>query len=521
MRNLFQGLLMAFGLASALAVAKDSPSVWIRELALCDPGCGPAIVAIDHTDAVWVALARAGKLARYRDGAVEMFDLGADSRPVGIAVTREALWIAASYDNKIIRFDLATQAVRSYAIEVENSWPFFVAIGNDGAVWFSQRAASKIGRLDPTTGTFKYFDTPTPNSGPAGVAVDKRTGRLWFTQSYADRIASLDPDSGVITEYPMGEASTGLVSGPAGITVDAQGGVWFAKLEGKLGHLAPDSKEIKIVDTPADARRPAGVALDGRGSVWLVALDGNSLLRYQPDKGQFVSYPLPTGQPDLTPSNPPAARSARPFGIAADRQGNIWFSEQYTGQLGVIDAAAPTVEILSPRAVVSERSILLTSRALDRVSGVRETLWSIDDKAVKPVNGRLDISMLQPGPHTLLASVTDHAGFKSEAKLEFTLKPPAGTVAVRILDSAPYFEPAVVEVKAGDTVEWKYTPTPDAHRAAHNLRRVTIESLGITSSALRAGDSFTYRFERPGTFKVHTAVDETATDSGLVKVSAR
>lgn len=521
MSRFFYGALAALVISTGLAIADDSPQRgWFREFALCDPGCGPAIVAVDRTDAVWVAIARAGKLARYQDGAIETFDLGAGSRPVGLAATQDALWIAASYDNKIIRFDLTSHAVREYAVDVENSWPFFVAIGTDGAVWFSQRAASKIGRLDPASGTFKHFDTPTPNSGPAGVAIDKRNGRVWFTQSYADRVASLDPESGVITEYAMGEASTGLVSGPAGITVDADGGVWFAKLEGKLGYLPADGKQIKLLDTPADARRPAGITTDARGGLWLVALDGNCLLRYQPSNGAFTSYALPTGQPDASPSNPPTARSARPFGIAADRQGNIWFSEQYTGQLGVIDSAAPTVEILSPRAQVSDPSILLTARALDRVSGVRETAWSIDGQTVKPENGRLDISKLSAGAHKLRVTATDHAGLKSEAESVFTMKPLAGKVEVRILDAAPYFEPAVVEVKAGDTVEWKYTPTPDAHRTVHNLQRLTIEPLGVTSAALRAGESFSYRFDRAGSFKVRTGTDDAATESGLVKVSA-
>lgn len=576
---------IALSLISGTLSASGTP--FIREYALGDPGCGPAIVAVDHTDSVWVALAKSGKLARYRDGAIETFDIGANSRPVGLAVAPDALWIAASYDNKILRFDLATHALREYAIDDANSWPFFAVVGNDGGIWFSQRAAGKIGRLDPATGTIRHFPIPTENAGPAGMAVDRASGRLWFTESYADRIASLDPATGTVTEYAMGEKSTGLVSGPAGIAVDHEGGVWFAKLEGKLGYLAKGASKVELIDTPAPARRPAGVIVDAQGAVWMVALDGNCLLRYDPKGRGFASYPLPTGEPDAKPSNPPIARTARPFGIAADRQGNIWFSEQFTGQLGVLDIAPPAVSIFAPGPVVKTASTLATARALDRVSGVRDVQWTIDGTAVQPVNGRIDVSRLAIGPHTLRVTATDHAGLTATKELPFTFSPgpfavretverlkttdaakaalreaAAGltgpdpraalaalreqlaahvqaveandvqrltrfidhagaslgrNVEVKIVDAAPYFEPAVVEVHAGDTVLWKYDPPSDGHSISHNLHRVAIDGTGVSSNVLRAGESFSYRFEKAGQYAIRNA-EKPGQQMALVKV---
>jgi virginiamycin B lyase len=488
-RKLICGVLVLGFAVTGVAAAGEAARGKFREFALCDPGCGPAIVAIDAADSVWVALARAGKLVRYRDSSIDTFDLGADSRPVGLAVAPDAIWIAASYDNKIIRFDITTHQTRAYPIDVPNSWPFFVATGKDGAVWFSQRAGGKVSRLDPQSGKFRHFDPPTPNAGPAGLAIDHRSGRVWFSESYADRIAALDPVTGKIVEHVMGEASTGLASGPAGIAVDAEGVVWFAKLEGKLGRLAELGGEIQLIDTPAIAKRPAGVALDRRGDVWLAALDGNSVLQYEPRSelrdGRFTNYPIPTGSPDASPLNPPAARTSRPFGIATDRHGNIWFSEQYTGQLGVLDVAAPQVAILSPRVNVTGPSMLVTAQALDRVSGIDTLIWSIDGRIVSEKAGRIDLSGLGPGPHTLQLVATDHAGNESKKQILFNWSSgsPAGRIAVQILDAPPYFEPRVVQVRAGDTVEWKYEPTPDAHRPAHNLHAAAKVSV-IDSSVL-------------------------------------
>jgi streptogramin lyase/plastocyanin len=560
-------IALSLALLTTLPLGADG---FIREYAIGDAGSGPAIVVVDEDDAVWVALAKSGKLARFRDGEIRTFDIGANSRPVGLAAARDAIWIAASYDNKILRFDRATHEVRELAIDAENAWPFVVAVGPDGSVWFSQRAGGRIGRLDPASGTFRHYELPTPNSGPAGLALDPSTGHVWLTESYADRIARLDPATGAVTEFTMSEKSTGLVSGPAGIAVDRGGGVWFAKLEGKLGHIARGASTITLIDTPAHARRPAGVAVDPRGDVWLVALDGNCLLRYEPRVERFTSYALPTGSPDAKPSTPPAARTARPFGIAFDRQGNLWFSEQYTGQLGVLDAAPPAIAIFSPGPTVRTATTLATAQALDRVSGVASIEWSVDGKPVPLNAGRLDVSELAAGPHTLRASAIDHAGHRATTETSFVYAPSplavrelidrldapvrdelaktaaaltgedphaalaslrAGldahaksigvdrmrslrtaidgaaeslgrNIEVRIVDSEPYFQPADVRVRPGDTVRFRYDPPSDGHSISHHLHRVEIDGLGVASPVLRAGESFAHRFEKSGEFAV-------------------
>jgi streptogramin lyase/plastocyanin len=513
-------IILGFCTTTGANVESTQRSGWFREIALCEPGCGPAIVAVDGADAVWVAVARAGKLARYSDGRLEQFDLGIDSRPVGLAVARDALWIAASYDNKIIRFDVRTHRLQGYPIDVPNSWPFFVAIGKNGTIWFSERAAGEIGNLDPGTGAFRHFHPPTPHSGPAGMAVDRRTGVVWFTESYADRIASLDPETGHITEYPMGQVSSGLVSGPAGIGVDANGDIWFAKLEGKIGHLAAGAQSIELIDTPSEARRPAGLTIDVRGEIWVAALDGNCILRYQPYRRRFVSYAIPTGMPDTTPLSPPAAQTSRPFGIAADSEGNIWFSEQYTGQLGVLDNSAPKLSILSPSGTVTNPSMLVTARAADRVAGINTVVWTIDNQPVKVEHGRVAVSSLAPGLHTLEMSAKNLAGHASRVRATFTWAPEkTGHVRVRIIDVAPYLDPAVVEVHRGDTVDWRYEPSADAHAPSYGLRRIVIEGARVSSNLLRSGDTFSYRFDQEGVFQIHTGAKEPAAAAGLVKVA--
>ncbi len=409
--------------------APETVRGYFREYALDHAGSGPAIVAVDADDNVWVALAKTGKLARFANGAIEVFEIGAESRPVGLAAgSREnghagVIWIAASYDNKLIRFDVASRQTREYKIDGEASWPFNVALGPDGTVWFTERAAGRIGRLDPATAQVRHYDVPTPNCGPAGLAVDGRSGRVWFTESYADRVGVLDPASGRLAEYKMSDTSTGLVNGPAGLALDVRGGVWFAKLEGKLGHIAPGSEEIELIDLPATAKRPAGIVVAADSDVWAVALDGNLLLRYNPLTRRFKLYPIPTGEADEQPGTPPLAKTSRPFGIASDRQGNIWFSQQYTGQVAVLDVAPPELKILSPGRTVRTADALLTLRALDRVAGVERLAVKIDGKETAHSKGRLDFGGLLPGPHKLEVTAADAAGFTAATSVDFDYAP--------------------------------------------------------------------------------------------------
>jgi virginiamycin B lyase len=408
---------------------QESVRGFFREYALDQVSSGPAIVTIDEDDNVWVALARTGKLARFANGAIDTFELGAESRPVGLAAGSRAnghagaIWIAASYDNKLIRFDVVSKQVREYKIEGENSWPFNLALGSDGSVWFTERASSRIGRLNQDTGEVRHYDLPTPNCGPAGLAVDLHSGLVWFTESYADRIGALDPASGKINEFKMSDTSTGLINGPAGLTLDAQGGVWFAKLEGKLGHIRPGTGAIELTDVPTAAKRPAGLIVTANGDVWAVALDGNLLLRYTPATRHFTLYPIPTGEADERPGTPPTAKTSRPFGIASDHQGNIWFSQQYAGQLAVLDNAPPDLAVLSPAGIVRTADVLLTVRALDRASGVARLKVTLDGKPVTQSHGRLDLRETPPGPHKLEVSAIDMAGLSASRTVDFNYAP--------------------------------------------------------------------------------------------------
>lgn len=426
----------------AAAVAGRPP--FFREYALDHPGSGPAILAVDEEDAVWVALAKTGKLVRFSNGAMEEFSFGLENRPVGLTIPRPgnpqhgAIWISAGLDNKLLRFDRFTHKWRVYKLAGQNTWPFNIAVAGDGDVWFTQRFAGQIGRLNPATGHIRQYTPRNKHSGPAGLTIDDRTGAVWFTQGFTDTVARLDPRTREIREWKLSDQGTGVVSGPAGIALDAAGGAWFAKLEGAIGYIAPGAAQAEIHRVPPEARRPAGIAVAPDGNVWTLALDGNLALRFDPRLRKFSSFPLPTGAPDPEPRVPPQARSARPFGIGFDRQGNLWFSEQYTGKLGVLDLAPPTIQVISPRGVVEGGRALLSLRVSDRVSGGESVSVELEGRPVATRQGFIDLMGIEPGPRRLSITATDAAGNRAQTSLTFEFQPGryALEYAVRRLEPA-------------------------------------------------------------------------------------
>jgi hypothetical protein len=97
-----------------------------------------------------------------------------------------------------------------------------IAAGPDGALWFTETFASRIGRIT-TSGVVSEFPLPTSGSGPADIAAGP-DGALWFTEEGVHKIGRITT-SGAITEYPISALSA--VGVPSGIAAgsDAQCGL--------------------------------------------------------------------------------------------------------------------------------------------------------------------------------------------------------------------------------------------------------------------------------------------------------
>jgi hypothetical protein len=111
-----------------------------------------------------------------------------------------------------------------------------MAIGRDGAIWFTDTTNNEIGRMSKR-GKFKLFPLTTKGSG-----VDRITsggdGALWFTETNANKIGRITT-RGKITEYavPTPNSQPAGIAGPFGANCNPRI-VWFVEANGyKLGQI--------------------------------------------------------------------------------------------------------------------------------------------------------------------------------------------------------------------------------------------------------------------------------------------
>src|SRR6201987_613401 len=73
--------------------------------------------------------------------------------------------------------------IKEWPVPTKGAHPHDPAVGADGALWFTEQMANKIGRLDPQTGEFKEYPIKVTNSGPHGL-VEQGWRNIWFTANF-------------------------------------------------------------------------------------------------------------------------------------------------------------------------------------------------------------------------------------------------------------------------------------------------------------------------------------------------
>ncbi|HSB77991.1 MAG TPA: streptogramin B lyase Vgb(B), partial [Candidatus Methylomirabilis sp.] len=83
------------------------------------------------------------------------------------------------------------------------------------------------------SGRFQEFTVPTPSAGLTALAVAP-DGAAWFTELRAHKLGRVY--RGTIREFPLPRDD----ARPFGLAVDASNNVWYTDLSGWLGHLPAD-----------------------------------------------------------------------------------------------------------------------------------------------------------------------------------------------------------------------------------------------------------------------------------------
>ena len=222
-----------------------------------------------------------------------------------------------------IAFDASICGVfTAFHVPADGSAPLAITDGPDGALWFTEGDANKIGRIT-TSGAITEF----PASGtPDGIAAGPND-TIWFTQCGSNQIGQIATTGGTVYEYHVPTSNSGLYN----ITADPRGGFpWFTETLGNNVDSFRESAGVPTIRETAvttSAARPWGITAGPDGNMWFTEETGNNIGRLA--GGVVTEFPIPT-----TMSSPEE--------IASGPDGNLWFTEGLVGKLAALRPGAPS-----------------------------------------------------------------------------------------------------------------------------------------------------------------------------------
>jgi len=249
-------------------------------------GAAPYSVAVDNDGTVWATAHGIEMLLELRpkEGVVYAHQPPSHGFLIHINVDRKTniVWFTQPGNNQIVsyRHDLG---FREYPSPTKQSGPGRLDFDAEGHVWFPELYTDKLARLNPATGEFKEWDTPSKYGLPAGVRVEGDT--VWVSQPMADSLAAFK--DGKFREYKIPTAGSVVSTN----VTDEEGYVWFT--EGgwrgsaggnKIGRLDPATGDVIEFPLPRPNSQPLGMTRGQDGSIWFSQVTGAHVCRILPRK---------------------------------------------------------------------------------------------------------------------------------------------------------------------------------------------------------------------------------------------
>jgi sugar lactone lactonase YvrE len=288
------------------------------------------------------------------------------SNMMGITVDENGnLYVADSRNNKIRKISadgvVTTVAGNGLAGSADGKgdsasffYPEAVAVDRNGNLYVADTHNSLIRKISPegivTTlagqriyHTIPGMDTVVRFDNPSGIAVDS-SGYVYVADCGNDLIRKISPDGKVQNIAGNGKKgakdSTGLNASfylPGGIALDSIGNIYVADTYNNMIRKISSSGLVTTVagrrlagatngkGSTASFSHPAGLTVGPGGNIY-VADVGNNKIRMISPAGQVTNF-AGNGSRGATNGRDTIATFFRPYGVAADKSGNIYVAD--------------------------------------------------------------------------------------------------------------------------------------------------------------------------------------------------
>jgi virginiamycin B lyase len=268
-----------------------------------------------------------------------------------------ALWVEQYLSSQVARFDPVTGQFVNYTTPMPLSVPGGMGVDPAGHLWMPQVTGNSLLRVDTGDGGMTEFPLPWANAlntqllniplhtglGLANDIALGPDGALWFTLGGLNSIGRYGPATGAWSKYPVPGEILGQVGALFGIIKPGPGRTVVFDLPqlNKVAILNVDTHQFTQYTMPTPASFPVGVRTASDGTIWVGEALGMKIARIDPATGLITEYPLLgvnglltsilNGLPIGSIGNP----LPMPGPIAEASDGNIYFSVSFPAAIGL------------------------------------------------------------------------------------------------------------------------------------------------------------------------------------------
>jgi virginiamycin B lyase len=194
------------------------------------PASEPMDVAVGQDGGVWFTEASGKKLGSLvpDTGVMAEHDPAGQGinvlKPWGIAIISRSVWFTDPDGHQLVRFYATAGRFYSYKPVGTEITPQAVVLTPEGYPWFTDRTGNRVFEYFwNTSGDWVEILARTQASEPYGIALNSQRD-VWFTEKAANKLGRYEQARMLLDEYtlptPGGE--------PTDVVVDAQGCIWYA-----------------------------------------------------------------------------------------------------------------------------------------------------------------------------------------------------------------------------------------------------------------------------------------------------